>query len=258
MSLIKRYLINYNLNGGMDGNLIQTYIDEINKIYNMVDEKYNGYMTHKDKPIILSGSAAILYYLYYLGFNDLIIHETFVPPSDVDLLAIYTSKYKPVIDELFIGDFKQINEYKTQPESKKSSATFIDNFSSNYINSFDLTYTSIGAVRWNNVNNVNVIDLKNLLDFYKQDADLLSRQGKDYPKIEIIKQIIQRLESNPNPIIIPVDKSKYLPSRLDFTSPKQPSKKSKLSKNLFNNDDGNADKVFTEKNDLKPMRLFDD
>jgi hypothetical protein len=106
------------LDGGIDENLVSRYIRQITKIYHIVNEKYNGYMTDKKDTIILSGSAAILYYLHSLGYKDLIINESFQSPSDVDLLIVYYTKMKPVIDELYIEDFKQIIK-KSEKASKK-------------------------------------------------------------------------------------------------------------------------------------------
>lgn len=196
MSLINRYKIKYNLDGGMDEHLVSRYIKQITEIYHLVNTKYNDYMTEKKDTVILSGSAAILYYLHSLGYDDLIRTDSFQSPTDVDLLMVYYTKMKPVIDELYIGD------YKRQKETKASSSTFKDEWTSNQINQFDLTYVPFSGTHWNDINGISVIDLKELKSFYEEDKDLAERKGKDYPKIEIIQQIIKRLEQTPRPEII--------------------------------------------------------
>lgn len=202
MSLVSRYNIKYNLDGGMDENLVSRYIEQITKIYHMVNEKYNGYMTDKKDTVILSGSAAILYYLHSLGFKDLIINESFQSPTDVDLLMVYYTKMKPVIDELYIEDFKQIIKKSNSHAIKVSSATFKNEWTSDEIKKFVLTFVPFSGTHWNEVNGINVLDLKELKSFYDEDKDLEERHGRDYPKIEIIKQILERLELTPRPDII--------------------------------------------------------
>ncbi len=200
MGILSRYNIKYNLDGGMDENLINKYISQITHIYNIVNEKYNGYMTDKKDTVILSGSSAILYYLYSLGYKDLIINESFQSPTDVDLLMVYYTKMKPVIDEIYIEDFVQLQK---KPNSVKvSSATFKNEWTNNEIKEFDLTYVPFSGTHWNEVNGINVLDLNELKSFYEDDKDLDERQGKDYPKIDIIKQILDRLKLNPRPDII--------------------------------------------------------
>ncbi len=208
MSLINRYKIKYNLDGGMDENLVSQYIKQITDIYQMANTKYNDYMTDKKDAVFLSGSAAILYYLHSLGYDDLIKRDSFESPSDVDLLMVFYTKMKPVIDEIYIGDFKRQNE------TKVSSATFKNEWTSNPINQFDLTYVPFTGTHWNEVNGVNVLDLKELKSFYEEDKDLTARKGKDYPKIEIIQEIIKRLELTPRPDIIKPGQ-RYQPKRMD-------------------------------------------
>lgn len=193
MSLVSRYNIKYNFDGGIDENLVSKYINQITKIYHMVNEKYNGYMTDKKDTIILSGSAAILYYLHSLEYRDLIINESFQSPTNVDLLMVYYTKMKPVIDELYIEDFMQIIK-KSEGSIKVPNVTFKNNWTRDEIKEFDLTYVPFFGTRWNEVNGISVLDLNELKSFYEEN--------KDYSKIDIIKKILERLELNPRPDII--------------------------------------------------------
>lgn len=204
MSLVSRYNIKYNLDGGMDENLVSKYIEQITNIYHMVNEKYNGYMTDKKDTVILSGSAAILYYLHSLGYKDLIINESFQSPTDVDLLMVYYTKMKPAIDEWYIEDFRRVNNINLTkgPSAKVSSATFKNEWTGNAIKQFDLTFVPFSGTHWNEVNGLNILDLNQLKSFYDEDKDLAERKGRDYPKIEIINKILEKLELNPRPDII--------------------------------------------------------
>jgi len=189
MNLLSRYNIKYNLDGGMDEYLVTKYINQITKIYHMVNKKYNGYMTDKKDTIILSGYASILYYLYSLGYKDLIINESFQSPTDVNLLMVYYTEMKPVIDEFYIEDFKQITK-----NLNGTNITFKNNWTNDEIKDFDLTLVPFYRTRWNDINGINVLNLTELKAFYDQ--------VKDLDKIEIIKKILERLELSPRPDII--------------------------------------------------------
>jgi hypothetical protein len=201
MSLLSRYNIKYNIDS-IDEKLINKYIGQITSIYYMVNDKYNGYMTDKKDTVILSGSAAILYYLYSLNYSDLIINNIIQTPSDINLLMVYYTKTKPVIDELYIEDFKQ-----KKADDKVSSATFINKWTRDAIREFDLTYVPFAETHWNEINGINVLDLTELKSFYSL---IISEKYKRtntnmddiFIKLDIIQKIIQRLKLNPRPDII--------------------------------------------------------
>lgn len=185
MNFISKYKIKYNLDGYINEYLINKYISQIIKIYHMTNEKYNGYMTEKKDTIILSGYAAILYYLYSLGYKDLIMNESFQLPTNVNLLMIYYTKIKPDIDEYYIEDFKQITK-----KSNGNSVIFKNNWTSDEIKEFDLTLVPFNKICWNNINGINVLDLNILKTFYDKDL------------VKIVKIILERLELKPRPDII--------------------------------------------------------
>lgn len=189
MNLLSRYNIKYNSDGYMDEYLVTKYINQITKIYHMVNKKYNDYMTDKKDTIILSGYASILYYLYSLGYKDLIMNESFQSPTDVNLLMVYYTEMKPVIDEFYIEDFKQITK-----NLNGTDITFKNNWTNDEIKDFNLTLVPFYRTHWNDINGINVLNLTELKAFYAQ--------SKNLDKIEIIKKILERLELNPRPDII--------------------------------------------------------
>ena len=201
MSLLSRYNIKYNIDS-IDEKLINKYIGQITSIYHMVNDKYNGYMTDKKDTVILSGSAAILYYLYSLNYSDLIINNIIQTPSDINLLMVYYTKTKPVIDELYIEDFKQ-----KKADDKVSSATFINKWTRDAITEFDLTYVPFAETHWNEINGINVLDLTELKSFYSLIISEKYKRANTnmddiFIKLDIIQKIIQRLKLNPRPDII--------------------------------------------------------
>ncbi len=186
MSLSNRYKLKYNLEGGMRREFIQKYKQEIEQIYKMVQEMFVG------NPVILSGSAAILYYLINLGYDDLI--EDMIEPSDLDLLLIDSTK-NALLYNHFIGDFKKTTEIPTR------SATFVNSWTTNKFKSFDLSIEP--SSKYNLVGNILLININLLLENY-EDNLIPEIRCRDYLKIAIIKKIKERLESEPRPdIIIP-------------------------------------------------------
>lgn len=86
----------------------------------------------------------------------------------------------------------------SEPIACSSSETFINYWENRNIRSFDLTIIPISSASYNTINDVNLLDLQNLKSFYEDDLDLASRNTeKDYNKIKIIQEIIDRLNKNP-------------------------------------------------------------
>lgn len=212
---------------------IKKLIDEIKKIYNIVNSYFNGYsLDNSDtNPIVITGSAAILYYLVVLGYDDLI--KEMVQPSDLDLLFIYNSrvnKMKPTIRAPYIGDFKRISDIS-------SSVTFKDEWSDLTIRSFDLTSIPSSGLRYNSINGIKIIRLNELLNFYEADKELETRKN-DLTKICLINKMIARLEQNPRPDIIKQEENPFGSSRYKV---EYESKPKKLTFDLFDDSDEDTD-----------------
>lgn len=161
MSLISRYIINYNVcdkKHKIDKNTISKYINQILKIYHMVNETYNGYMTDKKDTVILSGYAAVLYYVYLhmSNYSESTINNLFQLPINVELIMVYHNN-KPDIDEYYIGDFKQITQ-----ENKTDYSLFRNKWTLNEIKEFKIISKPISETEWDNINGVNIIKFNEL------------------------------------------------------------------------------------------------
>jgi hypothetical protein len=181
----KKYSIEYCMIGGMNIDLISQFINEINSIYLNIKSLYS----HGDN-VVLSGSCAILYYLYLIGYNDLI--NELLEPNDIDFLLL-TNETNSVITVPFIGD------YKRQQDTHEKSATFKNDWDPHLkFKSFDLTIPR-NSITFNQFDKINLISLKQLKSYYNDDLD---ERPLDNKKIKIIEQIQDRLLKNPRPDII--------------------------------------------------------
>ena len=217
-----KYPIVYSQSNEMTMELAAKFIAKIEQIYNLVQNRYNSGNGRTDT-IVMTGSAALLYYIVYLGYNDLI--KLMPKPNDVDLLILFDTKQKPMINVGFIDEFKKTTDHL------QSSATFINSSfqdDKNVINKFDLTYIKSSSVNYYTINNINLINLKDLLAQYNYDFELRS---KDAPKIELINKILEKIKR---------DKKDYI---------LVPAKKSNL---------GNLTHLYGDNQLIKPTKLFDD
>ncbi len=159
--------------------------------------------------LVLTGSSALFMYLHALKYHNLI--DLLDEPSDVDLLIVLNSrkiKIKPSFNIFYVGDYRRLNKDTKQPDdlSLKSSVTFRNNWNSDKIKEFDLSYVFSTDLNYNHINNVKLIKLEDLLSFYQADSSLPDR-SKDRKKIKIIEQTIKKLKENPqSDLIIPVPK----------------------------------------------------
>lgn len=178
----------YLMIGGMDNTLVPNFVNEINTIDSHIKSLYS----HGDV-IVLSGSGALLYYLHILGYLDLI--EKISEPNDVDFLLL-TSEPNSTISVPFIGD------HKRKQETHEKSATFENDWAP-YLKfkSFDLIIPR-NSITYNQVGPIKLLNLSQLKSYYLDDVDV---RTDDTIKIEIIEQILARLENNPRPDIIGPD-----------------------------------------------------
>jgi hypothetical protein len=198
MSLLRRYNVKYESES-------LNIKNNIMKIYNYVNKSFPD---DEMQYLVLTGSSALFMYIYALGYNDLF--DKLEEPSDVDLLIVLNSrkiKIKPHFNIFYIGDYQRINKKSKEPiESDKSllesSVTFKNKWTSDNINEFDLTYVFSSGIHHNLVSSFNLIKLEELLLFYQADLSLPERAGKDKIKIEIIQEIIKRLQTSPRPDLI--------------------------------------------------------
>jgi hypothetical protein len=173
---------------------IEEYIQQINNIYNLINNFFVN--EKKETNVVLTGSSSILYYLYFLGYDNLLNYLN--PPNDIDFIVTYKGKLKPCINN-----------------------NILDTYMNDINIKFDIIFVPYSSIYWNKINNINIIDLKDLLDFYNEDKDLPQRN--DNIKIEIIQEILNKLLINPQEILkygkIHRDKeTKYniTPIKLDF------------------------------------------
>jgi len=192
--MFTKYHINYEkqkpylMIGGMDNNLVPNFVNEINTIYSHIKNLYS----HGDI-IVLTGSGALLYYLYILGYTDLI--NLLVEPNDVDFLLL-TNESNATISVPFIGD------HKRKQETHEKSATFENDWAPHLkFKSFDLTIPR-SSITYNQVGKINLINLSQLKSYYQEDVDV---RPADTQKIQIIDQIYSRLITNPKPETIGPD-----------------------------------------------------
>ena len=179
MNLIRKYKIKYNLIGGMNVDLLPEYIKEIEKNFINIKSLYS----HGDS-IIITELSAILYYLYIYNFTDL-IEEIKAPTNIIYLLISPDTNTKILVP--FIGDFKRISVSKkdTKYENIKDIATFENNWIFNLkIKSFDLVIP-IQSIIFNNISNINLIDLNQLKIHYINT--------KNNSLIQLIDKIIDRI-----------------------------------------------------------------
>lgn len=205
MSILKRYNIKYESNSLRDHTL-NNLKTNIEKIYNQVKITFPE---DDNQHLVLTGSSALFMYLHALKYHNLI--DLLDEPSDVDLLIVLNSrkiKIKPSFNIFYVGDYRRINKDTKQPDdlSLKSSVTFRNNWNSDKIKEFDLSYVFSTNLNYNHINNVKLIKLQDLLSFYQADSSLPDR-SKDRKKIKIIEQTIKKLKENPqSDLIIPVPK----------------------------------------------------
>jgi len=161
MSLISRYFINYNMYNETNKNTISKYINQILQIYHMVNETYNGYMTDKKDTVILSGYAAVLYYIYLhmTNYSEATINNLIQSPINLELIMVYHTDNKPDIDEFYIGDFKQITQ-------ETEYSIFRNEWTLNEIKEFKLISKPFSETKWDNINGVNIISLNELSIHY--------------------------------------------------------------------------------------------
>jgi hypothetical protein len=161
MSLISRYFINYNMYNETNKNTISKYINQILQIYHMVNETYNGYMTDKKDTVILSGYAAVLYYIYLCmtNYSEATINNLIQSPINIELIMVYHTDNKPDIDEFYIGDFKQITQ-------ETEYSIFRNEWTLNEIKEFKLISKPFSETKWDNINGVNIISLNELSIHY--------------------------------------------------------------------------------------------
>ncbi len=271
MSLLKRYDIKYQSEFDKK-NIVNNIKSQIEKIYNFVVRRFYDDETQH---VILTGSGALFLYITELGYEDLL--DKLPEPSDVDLLLVLNSKKiktKPHFSIYYIEDFRRVKKAKVngstvvtpvEPANAtlESSVSFKDFWTSDKINEFDLTYVFSSGVHYNKVNNFNLIKLDELLQFYEADKDNTERAGKDYIKIELIKEIIKRLQANPRPDIISsspayteIDTNK-IKNLGKLTSPITFSKR-KLFDDDLNMSPSNSDIMETPVSKFKPSKLFGD
>jgi hypothetical protein len=205
MSILKRYNIKYESNSLRDHTL-NNLKTNIEKIYNQVKISFPE---DDNQHLVLTGSSALFMYLHALKYHNLI--DLLDEPSDVDLLIVLNSrkiKIKPSFNIFYVGDYRRLNKDTKQPDdlSLKSSVTFRNNWNSDKIKEFDLSYVFSTDLNYNHINNVKLIKLEDLLSFYQADSSLPDR-SKDRKKIKIIEQTIKKLKENPqSDLIIPVPK----------------------------------------------------
>jgi hypothetical protein len=208
MPRIIKYKINYEQKGGMNLGEVATYLKEIKDIYDLVNSV-------APNQVVLTGSGAILYYLYHLGRMDLI--QNYKAPSDVDLVLMNIHKIRNFsLDGLSFSNFEKIsgddisNTYMMQ---NKQGKTLI---------SFDLTKLIGSTIRHNVINGMKIIDLEKLESFYIDPDELAFRSPdkvpEDLKKVEIIREIKERVKE----IFPTIEYRAQLPIRRHDDSP-QPS-----------------------------------
>lgn len=178
MSLLRRYNVKYESES-------LNIKNNIMKIYNHVNKSFPD---DEIQHLVLSGSSALFMYIHALKYNDLF--DKLEEPYDIDLLIVLNSiktKIKPHFNIFYIGDYQKINEYE-------KSVTFKNKWTSDKINEFKLTYVFSSGIHYNLVNNLNLIKLEELLLFYQERAE------KNKIKIEIIQEIIKRLQTSPKKV----------------------------------------------------------
>jgi hypothetical protein len=127
----------------------------------MVNETYNGYMTDKKDTVILSGYAAVLYYIYLhmTNYSEATINNLIQSPINLELIMVYHTDNKPDIDEFYIGDFKQITQ-------ETEYSIFRNEWTLNEIKEFKLISKPFSETKWDNINGVNIISLNELSIHY--------------------------------------------------------------------------------------------
>ena len=184
MNTSKKYNIIYSLVGGMDLELAPVFINDINTINKSIASLYS----HGDT-ISLTGSGAILYYLYKLGYNDLI--EKLIEPTDLDFLLL-THERNSKITVPFIDDFKREQETHEESVTFKLYSCVLKNSKPCQlakITSFDITIPE-NSISYHLVDKVNLINLEQLRSYYMDDIEL---RPNDNNKVKIIDQILERL-----------------------------------------------------------------
>jgi len=205
MSILRRYSIKYE-SDSLRNYTLNNIKTNIEKIYNQVKISFPE---DDNQHLVLTGSSALFMYLHALKYHNLI--DLLDEPSDVDLLIVLNSrkiKIKPSFNIFYVGDYRRLNKDTKQPDdlSLKSSVTFRNNWNSDKIKEFDLSYVFSTDLNYNHINNVKLIKLEDLLSFYQADSSLPDR-SKDRKKIKIIEQTIKKLKENPqSDLIIPVPK----------------------------------------------------
>lgn len=157
-----KYIIKYNKNlmiGGMNNNLISGFIKEINSIYAHIRLLYS----HGDI-IVLSGSCAVIYYLYTYGYTDLI--DLIPEPYDINFLLL-TDDPNATITIPFIGD------HKRKQETYGQSAIFQNDWIPHLkFKSFNL---SIGkkSISYNQVGQINLLSLSQLKVYLSKNTKII-------------------------------------------------------------------------------------
>ena len=210
MSLLKRYNIKYQSELDRD-DIVTNIKTQIEKIYTFVNGQYYDDETQH---VVLTGSVALFLYITELGYHNLL--AKLPEPADVDLLIVLNSKKiktKPHFTINYIDDFKRVKKTKVDGQTVitpiepinatlESSISLKNYWTTNKLNEIDLTYVFSSGVHYNKVNNFNLIKLEELLEFYEDDKYNLERGGNDHIKIELINEIISRLQLKPRPDII--------------------------------------------------------
>ena len=180
------------------GGITQWYNNFKNNLDIIYTDVNNYYST--DKPVALTGSAAIFYILYnlnldnkdlfnmlnYAGFKN--IND--IKPNDLDFVY-KSSTVIPNNETLINGEFKLNKPNQRQISSVTYELTNPNNPNWN-IKSFDVT--KVDRLNSFNLNGIYVLNLNSLKSYYTTDPfDDPDRIEKDNKKKELLKLIIQKI-----------------------------------------------------------------
>ena len=150
--------------------------EELRYIYNEI------HIVRSD--VVLTGSAAISFILKSLNMTDEL--NSMMIPNDLDF--IYAEKLNPVNRT----SFGEENEFRRKQDSPIGSVTYLLQNPSpdKLIKSFDLS--KVPKVKSSLINGIQVINVKELKEYYRDDLDTDKREII-LKKISLIDKIIQKI-----------------------------------------------------------------